>query len=234
MRNFNLILVAILGVALMTACGGSKNTVKKGQTRIEEQREEIAFERERIKNEIELAKLKAQEEASLRSIDSQSEDIDLGEGVCYLESQGDKDYFRGLGIGIHINEQSAYSAAQDAAHAEIERNAKGTMKGMTSSWRKTSAGSLASDDVMRIAEGELFKVIDEAVGSAQRSCYRRKKDKNGNYKIYYAVEISKNELVDKMDNALSKNEKLRMEFERKNFREFAAEYIEKLNEKQEY
>ena len=45
--------------------------------------------------------------------------------------------------------------------------------------------------------------------------------------IRYVIEIQKGGLVDKFSEAINNNDKLRIEFDRDNFRKFADEYMKK-------
>lgn len=141
-----------------------------------------------------------------------------------------KSHFTGLGTAENVNEQNARDAALEAAKGQVRRKLGGVVKGLSTDYSKLLRGSASQSDVESIVEGELATVVDRVLNDAQKTCEKMGRTQSGTYKSYMAIQISKEELANKMASALSDNDKLRMEFDRERFRKFAEEYMKGLNE----
>ena len=75
------------------------------------------------------------------------------------------------------------------------------------------------------------KISSEMLNDADKTCEDLVKLENGNYRSYYAIQISKKELVNKVADALSQEQELEIQFHRDQFRKYAAEYLEKQGDK---
>ena len=81
-------------------------------------------------------------------------------------------------------------------------------------------------DLEQLMEGEFMNVVDASLNDADNPCERWSQDLAGNYHVYYVIEIKKNDIADKLADAISQNDKLRTEFDRERFRQFAKEYMQ--------
>lgn len=147
---------------------------------------------------------------------------------CSDEAKSDRDYFRELGIGNHVNKQSARDAALSSAKAMLKERLGGMVKGISTDYSRTIAGQAESDKVQRLMEREMTQVVDKMLNDADNPCEKMTKSKNGTYNSYYVIEVSKKELVDNMDKAVetvSHNEELEIEYRRDKLREYAKKYM---------
>ena len=154
-------------------------------------------------------------------------EIDL---PCAGYDRDSEKYFTGMGIGENVNMQNSRSAALDAAKSMLQRKIGGLAKGLTTSYSKTMSGNANQDDVSRIVEGEIAQVIDRMLNDVEQVCEKMYQTPGGTYQSHIAIRISKKDIAESVSSSLSKNEKLRMEFDRDNFRKFAEEYMKKLAE----
>lgn len=156
-------------------------------------------------------------------------DIVFYELPCGEFDRDTEKHFTGLGTGENVNEQNARDAALEAAKGQVRRKLGGLVKGLSTDYSKMMRGSAAQSDVSSIVEGELATVVERNLNDAMKTCERIGKTAAGTYKSYVAIQISKEELAKDMSTALSENDKLRMEFDRENFRKFAEDYMNRLN-----
>ncbi len=197
MRNFNLILAAILGIALMTACGSSKNTVKKGQASLEEQRAEIALERERMlldkeKKEIayEQRKMEMEQKRDIKRLEQEERSIII---PCEKESYDGEGYMAGLGIAEDVSKSYGMSEALKRAKAEIMNKFMGAFKvGIEEYTKSTTVASGDKRDMAKI-EGGVKSAGQEAINKYSRIVCRSAQENPNNLSgvdVYIVVHVS--------------------------------------------
>ena len=140
---------------------------------------------------------------------------------CVDASMDDDDYFRDLGIGTSINKQSARKAAVEASKSMIKSRLGGMIKGVSTDYSRTVAGQAPADKVQRIIEEEFTQVVEKMLNDADKTCEDMDQVASGEFESYYAIQISKKEIINKVSNVLSSNEELEIEFNREQFRKFA-------------
>lgn len=146
---------------------------------------------------------------------------------CVDVSYDDENYYRDLGIGTALNPQMARKAAVKEAQSMIKERLNGVVKGLSVDYSRTVSGNAPSDKVQGIIESEFNTVIDQVLNNADKVCEDLVKLQDGNYRAYYAIQISKKEIVNKAAEAISMEEEFGIEFKREQFRKYAEEYLEK-------
>ena len=139
---------------------------------------------------------------------------------CVDASMDDDEYFRDLGIGTSINKQSARKAAVEASKSMIKSRVGGMIKGVSTDYSRTVAGQAPADKVQRIIEEEFTQVVEKMLNDADKTCEDMYQVASGEFESYYAIQISKKEIINKVSNVLSSNEELEIEFNREQFRKF--------------
>lgn len=147
---------------------------------------------------------------------------------CVDASMDDDDYFRDLGIGTNINKQSARKAAVEAAKSMIKSRLGGVIKGVATDYSRMVSGQAPADKVQRIIEEEFTQVVDKVLNDADKTCEDMYQLNSGEFEAYYAIQISKKEIINKVSNVLSENEELEIEFNREQFRKFAEKRMEEM------
>ena len=151
---------------------------------------------------------------------------------CVDASLDDDDYFKGLGVGTHINLQSARTAAMQSARQMLLERLGGFVQGLTSDYARTVAGQAPADKVQRELEDGFDKLVEKAVNDAQKTCEKFSQLKTGEFQSYIAIRIPKKQLLDNMLNTLSENEELEIEFNRDQFRKYAKDRMEEMKKAQ--
>lgn len=147
---------------------------------------------------------------------------------CVDASMDDDDYFRDLGIGTSINKQSARKAAVEAAKSIIKSRLGGMIKGVATDYSRMVAGQAPADKVQRLIEEEFTQVVEKMLNDADKTCEDMYQVSSGEFEAYYAIQISKKEIINKTSNVLSQNEELEIEFNREQFRKFAEKRMEEM------
>lgn len=148
----------------------------------------------------------------------------LGNSVdvpCYDQSRSDKEFLRKLGTGKSADLAFARRLAVQNAQSMMLDGLFHSVKSLVTNYCKDIA------DVDQIIENELSNTISELLYDADNTCETYTYDYTGHYNAFYAIEISKDKLVNKIADVLSKIEKLQTEFDRDKFRKYAEEYMQK-------
>lgn len=151
---------------------------------------------------------------------------------CVDASLDDDEYFKGLGVGTHVNLQSARTAAMDAAQSMLQKRLGGFIQGLATDYSRTVAGQAPADKVQRLMEGEMDKIVEKMVNDASKTCEKFSQLKTGEYQSYIAIQVPKKKMMDDMLNTLTENEELEIEFNRDQFRKFAKERMEEMKKAQ--
>ena len=145
---------------------------------------------------------------------------------CYAESRSDKEYYRELGEGEDTKRNIARLGAVKMAQSMMRERLAHSVKGLSTDYSKMMNKSGKNSELTQLMEGEFMNVVDAVLNDADNPCERWSQDRSGNYHVYYVIEIKKNEIADKFADAIDKNDKLRAEYDRDRFRQFAKEYME--------
>lgn len=137
----------------------------------------------------------------------------------------DKEHFRQIGIGKDMDLSLAQRKAAQSAKSIIRDRLGEHVKGLVSDYTKTYSKSGKGSDMEGILEREFTSVVDEVLNNADNPCEKPAQLNTGEFQYYYVIEIRKNDLVDKMAEAIGNNDKLRTEFDRDQFRKYAEQYM---------
>ena len=175
-----------------------------------------------IKKQIEMQKLQNE----LTALQAEGTHV----GIPCAEFQDDKDFFRDFGVGTSQNLQSARLDALKAAKAMIRRRLAEFVKGFSTDYSNSYAGSQPGSDVQRKMEDDMMSVVDDMLNTADKICEERRINNRGTNDYYYAIEIQKKELKKAMIDALSADEKLDIDTREAMFEHKMNEYWDKMQE----
>lgn len=146
---------------------------------------------------------------------------------CMGASKSDKEYYRQLGIGEDMDLSVAQSNALQNAQSLMYDRLGGEVKGLATDYSKKYSKSGSGDSKRGLIEREFTKVVNEVLQNADNACEQAAQLPTGAYRFYYVVEIKKGKLVEEMTKAIDKNDELRTDFDRDQFRKYASEYLQK-------
>lgn len=163
---------------------------------------------------------------SIANLAKPANEVFQNEIPCYAESRSDKEFYRELGEGEDTKRNIARLAAVKMAQSMMRERLAHSVKGLSTDYSKLMNKSGKDSDMEQLIEGEMMNVVDSYLNDADNPCERWSQDRSGRYHVYYVIEIRKADLVDMFDKAISNNDKLRAEYDRERFRQFAKEYME--------
>ena len=195
-----------------------KKAAKKAEWQFEQQKKEL--ERQRVLDSIKNANARPASNPAGATFDL----------PCSGVGTSDKEHFRQLGIGKDIDLSLAQRKAIQSAKSIMRDRLGEQVKGLISDYSKTYSKSGKGSDIEGILEREFTSVVDKVLDDADNPCEKAAQLNTGEFQYYYVIEIRKNELADKLADAISGNDKLRTEFDREQFRKYAEEYLQKQKE----
>lgn len=149
---------------------------------------------------------------------------------CMGLNKSDKEYYRQLGIGEDMDLSVAQSNSIQNANSIMYDRLGGVVKGLATDYSKKYSKSGSGDSKRGIIEREFNKVIDEVLQNADNVCEQPAQLPTGAYRYYYVIEIKKGKLAEELTKAIDKNDELRTDFDRDQFRKYAEDYLKKQKE----
>lgn len=133
------------------------------------------------------------------------------------DENSDREYYRAMGIGESIDLSTSMKKSLIAAQTNVSLLIETRVQNLV----ETYTGSVSNGQ--QEALGKSFQEasrnsVDQMLRNTTISCKKTVQEKNGMYKTYTAVEISKSELKDELDKAiLSETQKRNIEYDRDKF-----------------
>lgn len=152
---------------------------------------------------------------------------------CIDESMDDDEYFKAMGTASNINAQNARTGAWDAAKSMLLRRLGGLVEGISEDYSRSVSGQAKQDKIQRIVESDMNTIVVKLVNDAQKTCEKIYQDEAGNYNSFIAIRVSKKEMLKQVENTLSNEEELDIEFNREKFRKHAEKKMNEIRESQQ-
>ena len=142
----------------------------------------------------------------------------------------DKNYFRAVGIGKSPDLSTAKKIALQNAKTELSGNVQSTMKAVIENY--TNQRTVGSEMNFESKFEEISRsVISETLNDVKIIGDEVFKETDGKYTYYIAIEMSKEPVVKKVSDRISKDEKMQLDFDQHRFRQVLDEEMEKMKNK---
>lgn len=139
----------------------------------------------------------------------------------------DRTHFRGTGMGEGTNLASARRKANLDANAMLAASVNSTIKAVTDRYTQ----DITVGDANEFAENfeDLTRsVVNQVLNNVAIAC-NQVFEKDGRYSVYTAVEVSKDELVNNISSRISRDDRLRLDYDRMQFERIFNEEMERLS-----
>lgn len=127
------------------------------------------------------------------------------------------EYFRANSVGEStdqvMSKKKALSNAKQELAGAIETTIKAVIDNYFSSYEANNV-----EDVRERYEGLSREVINQKLNGIKTICEKQTKTKDGNYKTYVAIELAGDEILNAMNDRVSKDTKLEMDFQYDKFK----------------
>ncbi|MGE0771647.1 MAG: hypothetical protein AB7K37_08045 [Cyclobacteriaceae bacterium] len=136
-------------------------------------------------------------------------------------------YFRANSIGESQDQVTSKKKALTNARNELAQSISTTVKTVTDNY-VNSREMNNREEVEERFESLNREVVDQTITGVRTICEKLMKTEQGTYKTYVAIELSADELVSKYNERLSKDERLKIDYDYEKFKETFEKEMEKL------
>lgn len=127
-------------------------------------------------------------------------------------------YFRSNSIGESQDQVTSKKKALTNARNELAQSIQTTVKTVTDNY-VNSREMNNREEVEERFESLNREVVDQTLSGVRTLCEKLVKTQQGTYKTYVALELSADELVSKYNERLSKDERLKIDYDYEKFKE---------------
>jgi len=163
---------------------------------------------------------------AVNPVDS-GEEVRLEQYCSGKEYFSNKDYFRGNAVGESMDQNISKQKALINARTLLAQQIEVTVKNVTDNYIKSSEMNNVEGVEERL-EGMTREVTNQKLSGTRIICEELTKTKGGNYKTYLAIELSGDEIATAMQQRLSNDDKLRIDFDYEKFKKTFDEEMSKM------
>lgn len=137
-------------------------------------------------------------------------------------------YFRANSIGESQDQVTSKKKALANARAELAQAIETTVKSVTDNY-VNSREMNNREEVEERFESLNREIVNQTLSGIRTLCEKLMKTQQGTYKTYIAIELSADELVAKYNERLSKDERLKIDYDYEKFKETFEKEMEKFS-----
>lgn len=136
-------------------------------------------------------------------------------------------FFRSNSIGESMDQVTSKKKALANARAELASSIQTTVKAVTDNY--TNSREMNNKEQVEERFEQLNReIVDQKLSGIKTICEKLMKTQEGTYKTYIALELSADELVASYNERLSKDERLRIDYDYEKFKETFEKEMDKL------
>ncbi len=139
----------------------------------------------------------------------------------------DKTHFRGTGNAQSTNLSTAKRKASLDANAMLAAGVNRTIKTVTDRYTQDITVGEASEFVEKF-EDMTRSVVNQTLNNVSTACNKTLQNKEGLYHVFVAVEVAKDEMLNNISDRISKNDKLKLDYDKMKFENIFNEEMAKL------
>ena len=142
------------------------------------------------------------------------------------EYRSDKDYFRATGIGVSTDLAAAKKIAQQNARTTLATNISSTMKAVSENYIQDR--QINDRDEFGSKFEEISRtVVNQTLNDVREMDEKVFQEKDGRYRYYVALEMSKEPVIRNLNQGISKEAKMQQDFDQYRFRQILDEEMKK-------
>lgn len=139
----------------------------------------------------------------------------------------DKKHFRANAIGESSDQMVARKKAMSNAKAALAGQIETVIKGTTDNYVNSREFN-NTEEVEERFESLNREVINQQLNNVKTICQKHTRTKSGKYKTYVAIEMSVDALEEAMKNRLSKDKRLKVDYDYEKYKETFEKEMEKM------
>jgi len=141
----------------------------------------------------------------------------------------DKKNFRANAVGESGDQMVARKKAMSNAKAALAGQIETVIKGVTDNYVNSREFN-NTEEVEERFESLNREVINQQLNNVKTICQKHTRTKSGKYKTYLAIEMSVDALEEAMKNRLSKDKRLKVDYDYEKYKETFDKEMEKMEE----
>jgi len=142
------------------------------------------------------------------------------------EYRSDADHFRAVNTGNSVDYAMARRIAIQNARTELAAGIEATLKAVTAQYADQRQVSNRQEFQSRLEE-ESRTVVNQLLNDVRVIGDETYREPNGNLTVWVAIEMAKDALAQAMNNQISRDERLRLDFDQHRFRQIFDEEMKK-------
>lgn len=142
------------------------------------------------------------------------------------EFHTNKEYFRASAMGLSTDMSIAKKKAMTDVRAEIATAVNVTVKSVTDNYASSYQQGENEESKSRF-QNLTRTVVNQNLGGTRVICEKTMKTPDGKYKVYVAMELAGNEILEAMANRIKNDDKLRIDFDYEKFKKVFEEEMSK-------
>jgi len=136
-------------------------------------------------------------------------------------------FFRANSLGESSDLVASKKKALDNSRAELAASIQSTVKTVTDNYLNSREMN-NKEDLEERFEQLNRTIVNQTLSGIKTICEKQVKTENGNYKTYIAIELSASDIVSKYNENLSKDERLKIDYDYEKFKETFDKEMEKM------
>ncbi|MBX2962250.1 MAG: LPP20 family lipoprotein [Cyclobacteriaceae bacterium] len=136
-------------------------------------------------------------------------------------------FFRANSLGESMDLVASKKKAMDNARAELAASIQSTVKTVTDNYL-VSREFNNKEELEERFEQLNRTIVNQTLSGIKTICEKQVKTDKGNFKTYVAIELSASDIVSKYNESLSKEERLKIDYDYEKFKETFDKEMEKM------
>lgn len=167
-----------------------------------------------------------------KAVTTKAQGEELIEVYCTgSDYQSDKNYFRASAIGESLDQMVSKKKAGTNARAELATLIQSTVKGTIDNYvNSTELNNV--EQVEERFEGLTREVINQQLNNIKVICEKQTRTGENKYKTYIAIEMGAKDLEEAINQKLSQDDKLKVDYDYEKFKETFNAEMQKLEAEQ--
>jgi len=143
------------------------------------------------------------------------------------------EYFRANQVGESLDQATAKKKAMSNARADLASSVETTIKGVIDNY-VNSRELNNTEEVEERFESLTREVINQKLTGVKTICEKTARTDDGKYKTYIAIELAGDELMNAMNERLSSDAKLKIDYDYEQFKKTFDSEMEKMESERGY
>ena len=149
------------------------------------------------------------------------------------EFQSNNEFFRANQVGESVDQATAKKKAMSNTRAQLAADIETTVKSVVDNYVNSRELNNVEEAEERF-EALSREVVNQKLTGVKTICEKTTKTSKGNYKTYIAIELAGDELMSALNERLSKDDKLKIDYDYEQFKKTFDKEMDKFEKEKGY